>query len=323
MTGHRAAAVVDDVLDRTIAPGYSSLGFAFRSRLWPDDDPPPDALVGATTVVTGANSGIGKAIAGSLAQLGATVVMAVRDEERGESARRELLAGQPDADLVVERCDVSGRAEVRDFVARIAARTPRIDAIVHNAGVMPPTRSQTRDGHELTLATHVLGPILMTELARPLLAAATSSRVVFMSSGGMYTQPLPRADPEYRLGRYRAATAYARTKRIQVALTPVLGERWSEDGCVVATMHPGWADTPGLAQSLPRFRTMTRAFLRNADQAADTAVWLTATSPPPPSGLFWHDRRSRPTHYRQATRFTEAQRDEVWRYCASAIGVTP
>jgi len=318
-----AGSVLDAALERAVLPGYSRLGFALRRRSWRTDDPAADALVGTTVLVTGANSGIGKATVSALAQLGATVVMTVRDRARGESARHDILADQPNASILVERCDVADLGDVHGFVTRVAQRIPRIDAVIHNAGVMPPARTQTSDGHELSLATHVLGPLLMTELALPLLAASPSPRIVLMSSGGMYTQALPWDDPEYRRGTYRGATAYARSKRIQVALLPILARRWGAHGSVVAAMHPGWADTPGVAQSLPRFRAVARPLLRSPQQAADTAVWLTATSPAPTSGLFWHDRRSRATHYTRATQFTEAQRVAVWRYCASAVGLEP
>lgn len=314
---------LDTVLDRTIIPGYSRLGFAVRSRTWPAGDPPAGALTGATVLVTGANSGIGKAAAAALARLGPTVLMTVRDRQRGESARRELLRDNPDADLIVERCDVSDLADVKAFAADVLGRRRRIDALIHNAGVMPPARTETSEGHELSLATHVLGPLLLTELLLPTLAAAPSPRVVLMSSGGMYAQPLPSDDPEYRVGTYRGATAYARSKRIQIALTPILSRRWVEHRVTVAAMHPGWVDTPGVAQSLPLFRRITAPLLRTAQQGADTAVWLAATTPAPPSGHFWHDRRIRPTHYRRATRTTQAEVDRVWEYCARAADLTP
>ena len=90
--------------------------------------------------------------------------------------------------------------------------------LVHNAGVMPPERQETADGHEVALATHVLGPLLLTELLRPVLRGRERSRVVLVSSGGMYAQKLPAHDPEYLNGSYSGTTAYARTKRMQVAL---------------------------------------------------------------------------------------------------------
>ncbi|MFC9790477.1 SDR family NAD(P)-dependent oxidoreductase [Rhodococcus sp. NPDC127528] len=315
-------SVLDDLLDRTIAPGYSRLGFAVRQRSWPVTDPAPGALVGATVLVTGANSGIGKAVATGVAALGATVLMTVRDVERGNAARRDVLAVVPGADLHVERCDVSNLADVRAFAADVTGRRPRLDVVIHNAGVLPAQRTETPEGHELSLATHVLGPVLLTELLLPALAAAPDPRVVLMSSGGMYTQPLPVNDIEYRTGPYRGVTAYARSKRIQVALTPLLGRRWTDSGVTVAAMHPGWADTPGIARSLPGFRRLTRPVLRTPEQAADTAVWLAATAPTPPSGRFWHDRRIRPTHYLPTTRYTDTDLEHVWGYCAAAVGAS-
>jgi NAD(P)-dependent dehydrogenase (short-subunit alcohol dehydrogenase family) len=316
-----AAQFFDDLLDRTVVIGYSRLGWTVRQQLWPTTDVPPHALDGATVMVTGANSGIGKAVVTRLATLGATVLLTVRDRTRGEAARRDVLAAAPGADVAVQLCDVSDLAAVRSFADPLMQRYPRLDAIIHNAGVLPEQRTESAQGHELSLATHVLGPLLLTERLLPALAAAPDPRVVLMSSGGMYTQPLPDTDIEYRQGHYRGATAYARSKRIQVALTPLLAQRWSGRSVTVAAMHPGWADTPGIARSLPGFRRVMRPVLRTATQAADTAVWLTATRPAPPSGQFWHDRRFRPTHYLPTTHYTDAQLQRVWQYCATAIGL--
>ncbi len=309
----------DELLDRTVVLGYSRLGLAVRQRFWRVPELPAGALAGRTVMVTGANSGIGKAIATELAVLGATVLMTVRDRARGEAARHHVLTVAPAADVAVEVCDVSHLAAVRSFAADLLTRRPRLDAVIHNAGVMPEHRTESAEGHELSLATHVLGPVLLTELLLPALTAASHPRVVLMSSGGMYTQALPVDDIEYRHGQYRGATAYARSKRIQVALTPVLAQRWP--ALMVAAMHPGWADTPGVAQSLPGFRRVTRPILRTSEQAADTAVWLTATEPPPKSGQFWHDRRIRPTHYLPTAHDDDADVQRVWQYCAAAIGL--
>ncbi|MGV9798316.1 SDR family NAD(P)-dependent oxidoreductase [Mycobacterium sp. NPDC003449] len=317
-----ATSLLDGLLDRTIAPGYSRLGFGLRQYIWPAGDPAHGALTGATVLVTGANSGIGKAITAAVAALGATVLMTVRDTARGESARRDVHAANAEANLHVERCDVSSLAGVRSFAADLSQRRTRLDAVIHNAGVLPAQRAETADGHELCLATHVLCPLLLTELLLPLLAASPDPRIVLMSSGGMYTQPLDSDDIEYRTEPYRGATAYARSKRIQVALTPLLAQRWARQSVTVAAMHPGWADTPGIAQALPGFRRLTRPILRTPEQAADTAVWLTATTPTPASGHFWHDRRIRPTHYLPTTHYTEAEVGHVWQYCASAIDLS-
>ncbi len=313
-------SLFDAALDRTIVGGYTRVGYRLRQSGWADD-PAPGALQGRTALVTGANRGIGKAIAAGLARLGATVLLTVRNRDSGELARTEIIEGNSEADVAVEVCDMSDLSAVRAFAADLSKRVSELDVLVHNAGVLPPTRIETADKHEVTLATHVLGPLLLTECLVPILGAADDPRVILMSSGGMYTQSLPTDDPEYLDGRYSGVTAYARTKRMQVALTPILARRWAGEHIRVYSMHPGWADTPGVATSLPAFRNLTGPLLRTPEQAADTALWLAATQPAPPTGGFWHDRRPRPEHYLPFTRYGDRERQRLWRYCAYAVGI--
>ncbi|HET7691352.1 MAG TPA: SDR family NAD(P)-dependent oxidoreductase [Nocardioidaceae bacterium] len=307
----RVARGIDTALDRTVAPGYTRIGSAVRRRLptWPDD-PAPAALAGRHVLVTGASSGLGIATAEGLAQLGAVVHLVVRDEAKGSRVRDEILARVPQssvqASLVVDRCDVSDLEDVRRFCREL--EPDRLAGVVHNAGAMPPERTESRQGHEQTMALHVLGPVLMTELLLPRLEPG--ARVVLVTSGGMYSQRLRDDDPQFLQGDYSGVTAYARSKRAQVELLPVLAARWP--GVVVAATHPGWADTPGVAESLPRFRRITGPFLRDAEDGADTTVWLVGTDTDPGSGLLWHDRRPRPTHLMRSTRTGEAERARLW-----------
>lgn len=321
---------LDRLLDRTIVPGYSALGYHIRRRSWAAGDPAPHALAGRRALVTGAGSGLGEAAALGLARLGATVHLVVRSSTRAAPAVERIraaldAAGRP-ADLIVEECDVSDLNAVRSFSSgfteRLTATGSALDVLVHNAGILPATRTESVDGHELTVATHVLGPVLMTELLLPVLAAGTwGSRVVLVASGGMYTQALPTHDLEYARGRYDGAVAYARSKRMQVELTPLLAERWASEGVSVYAMHPGWADTPGVASSLPVFRTLTRPILRSAEAGADTIIWLAATAPAPPSGSFWHDRHRRPSSYRAATEPEPEQLDTLWEWVRTATSL--
>lgn len=123
--------------------------------------------------------------------------------------------------------------------------TRAVDAAMDRS-LVPPTRTESPQGFELTMAVHLLGPVVMTEALR---GPLSGGRVVFVSSGGMYGQPLRADDPGYTSGAYAPATAYARSKRWQVEMAPLLGERWAADAITVATMHPGWADTPGVQES--------------------------------------------------------------------------
>jgi NAD(P)-dependent dehydrogenase (short-subunit alcohol dehydrogenase family) len=315
------AAAVDTVLDRTVAPGYSRIGPAVRRRLptWPAD-PRPGAMTGRLAVVTGATSGLGRATAEGLARLGADVVLVARDPDKGARVRREIGDDLPLASLDVRRCDVSDLDDVRRFVAELEGELGerRIDVLVHNAGAMPPERTESAQGHEMTMALHVLGPVLMTELLR---ARLSGGRVVLVTSGGMYAQRLRDDDPEYVEDDYSPTTAYARSKRAQVELLPVLQRRWAPHGIEVHATHPGWADTPGVVESLPRFHRLTGPLLRDAAEGADTTVWISATDPPPSGGRLWHDRRVRPTQLLPRTRTGRAERDRLWAWVAQETGL--
>jgi NAD(P)-dependent dehydrogenase (short-subunit alcohol dehydrogenase family) len=269
--------------------------------------------------VTGASSGLGIATAEGLAALGARVHLVVRDEAKGARVRDEIAERRPDASLRLWRCDVGDVEDVRRFAADVAAELPSIHAVVHNAGVMPPERTESAQGHELSMAVHVVGPVVMTEALRPQLAGG---RVVLVSSGGMYGQALRADDPEYRRGDYSPTTSYARSKRMQVEMLPLLADRWSLDGITAAAMHPGWADTPGVQESLPRFRSVTRPVLRDDAQGADTSVWLVGTEPTPPTGRFWHDRVERPVHLLPTTRAGEEARATAWAWLREAAGLS-
>ncbi len=315
----RLSRALDTALDRTVLPGFTRIGPAVRRRLptWPAD-PAPDALRGRVAAVTGASSGLGVATAEGLARLGAEVRLVVRDVDKGERVRRQILARVPGASLVVDRCDLGDLDDVRRFVDDLDVEG--LDVLVHNAGAMPAERTESPQGHELTMTLHVLAPVLMTELLRPRLQGR-DARVVLVTSGGMYAQRLRADDPDYLDGDYSGTTAYARSKRAQIELLPVLDARWSVDGVGVNAMHPGWADTPGVLDSLPLFHKLTGPLLRDAEGGADTTVWLAATEPSPPTGLLWHDRAPRTTHMRRSTRTGDLERARMWSWVRTATGI--
>ena len=317
------AAGLDTALDRTVVPGFTALGYAVRRRLptWPPD-PAPSALLGRRVAVTGATSGLGVRTTADLVDLGAQVLMVVRDTDKGRRVADELRhragSGERSNALEVWHCDVSDLDSVRELAAGLLATGEPLHALVHNAGVLPATRTESPQGHELTMALHVLGPVLLSELLMPAMTGH-GARVVFVTSGGMYTQRLPSDDPDLRRGDYDGASAYARSKRGQVELLPVLARRWGAHGIAVDAMHPGWAATPGLATSLPRFERALRPALRTDVAGADTTAWLLASTPPPPTGLLWHDRRPRPTSYLARTAPTEEQRRTFWEWVTQSI----
>lgn len=308
--------LLDRALDFTVVPGYSRIGFALRGL--GRHEPVTASLENRVVLVTGGSSGLGEAACERFAAAGARVHMLVRDRERGENAVSRILAQQPRARGAIELalCDLSDLSSIRRFAEDFQARHERLDLLVNNAGVLPPERTYSADGVELTFATNVLGPFLLTSLLLPALASAAPSRVITVSSGGMYTARLDADDPQLQHLEYDGPRFYAHAKRAQVVLNRVWAEKVTAERIAFCAMHPGWVDTPGLRSSLPRFRRLMRPLLRNARQGADTIVWL-ATEPvlEPASGGFWQDRAPRPEHRLRSTRETAEERERLWHEC--------
>ena len=323
----RVTHYVDWFLDKTVVLGYSRVGPALRKAWWPSD-PAPESLQGRHVVVTGASGGLGAATVVGCARLGATVHLVGRTKDKlDEAADRVRSAGLPAADLITEVCDVSDLDSVRDYAEHLCRNVPALHGLVHNAGVLPLERTETRQGHELVYATHVLGPSLLTHLLRRPLNADGDARVVWVSSGGMYTQPLVTEDLETRDREYSGTETYARTKRMQVVLAQMWADRLRIDNVAVHAMHPGWSATPGMRTALPRFQTMLTPVLRTTEQGADTIVWLVAAAggsvTAGASGVFWSDRRPRPLAYAPWQKEGVGERAKLWRAVSEAIGVDP
>ncbi len=317
--GNFLTGVLDEALDRTVVPGYSRIGSAVRRRFWAADPAPFPAPI--DVIVTGGSSGLGAATARQLAVLGARVHLVGRSARRLDASATEIRHTVPGAELVAHECDMSDLDAVAALVTTLTAQLTSIHAVVHCAGVMPPERTETAQKHEMAFATHVLGPVALTIGLRELFDAG--SRVVFVSSGGMYPVPLQTTDVEFAHGEYSGLTAYARTKRMQVVITEQLAERLTgPDDPVVHSMHPGWAATPGVTDSIPMFGSVMKPILRTADDGADTIVWLAAADQPLAStGMFWHDRRPRPTHYPSWRRDSPEARDALWSAVVEATGI--
>jgi len=309
--------LLDRALDLAVVPGYSRLGYAARRLHWEDAAERND-LSGRTVLVTGGSSGVGEAACAGFASAGATVHILARDYDRAMRAIGRIESRLPvsGGTIKLELCDLSDLSAVRRFAESFQARFDRLDLLVNNAGVLPKARTHTPDGVELTFATNVLGPFLLTSLLLPALLAAAPSRVITVSSGGMYTARLRPKDLQLENEPFDGARFYAHTKRAQVALNRTWAERFPADHIAFHAMHPGWVDTPGLRTSMPRFRRVMRPLLRDARQGADTAVWLGSHSDlEPATGGFWQDRAPRPEHRIRSTRETHEDRDGLWREC--------
>src|SRR5271165_5033464 len=320
------ALVLDEALEATVVGSFSRIGYDLRSRTqrWPR----PPSMAGKSAVVTGATSGLGLRTASALAELGASVCIVARDARRAEEARRAVEERRvPEAEAVrVVLADLSDLSAVSEAADRIREVDRPLDVLVHNAGALNRLRRTAPDGLELTVATHVVGPFLLTSLLLPLLREAAPGRVVTVSSGGMYTQRFELDDLVMGPDTYDGVVAYARAKRAQLVLNHEWARRVDPDEVVFHAMHPGWANTPGVRSSLPSFHRVMGPLLRSPQQGADTIVWLAAAAEAAASsGRFWMDRRRRWEHKLPWTRPASPPTDQaaLWNWCVARSAHEP
>lgn len=304
-------------VDPTIVWSFNRTGYRIHELGFDPADLDVD-LGGKHAVITGANSGLGFAAAHALAERGARVTLLCRNRSRAEGAVARINRETGNTDVTYRCVDLSDLDSV--YAAGEELRHDVIDILIHNAGLLPDKRIETADGLELTFATHVVSPHVLTDVLLRALKRAKQARVIWVSSGGMYTRRLSLDDPQWVDRDYDGVVAYAETKRAQVVLSEIWSERLSGRGICVNAMHPGWADTPGVAQSLPVFRRVMRPFLRDAEQGADSAVWLAASDVAGSySGKFFFDRVERSTHLLPFTRETERDRTALLKLCDGFI----
>lgn len=318
--------IADALIEAPIVTSFTNVGYEARKRLarWSSLD--DYSLTGRVVVLTGATSGLGYAAAKQLAKCGATLVLVGRGADRNERVVAEMIEATGNASITQVPADMGDLNEVRELAARVLADHDRLDVLIHNAGALTPERHVTSDGTEATVASQVVGPFLLTALLLDRLAASAPSRVITMSSGGMYAAGLTVSHLQMSPEKYNGTQQYALAKRAQVTLNEMWADRLRDSGIRFHSMHPGWADTPGVDASLPTFSKVMGPLLRTPDQGADTLVWLAADDEPLDSnGLFWLDRRPRSIHKLPTTKRTDTadRRQQLWEWVEATAGVQP
>jgi NAD(P)-dependent dehydrogenase (short-subunit alcohol dehydrogenase family) len=306
-------SLVDDALEVTVVGSFSRVGFVLRRLLFGWAPPADGALRGRTALVTGPTSGLGRAATDALASMGARVILVGRSAERLAAVRDALVATHGEDRFPIVVADMGSLASVRAAIDRIIETEPRLDVLVDNAGAIFPERSESPDGIEATLAVLVVGPFVLVSGLLPLLRRTPGARVVCVTSGGMYTQKLDLDDLQSTVVPFSGPRAYARAKRAQVALVREWARRLRGTGVTINAMHPGWADTPGLAETLPGFYRAMRPVLRSPAEGVDTIAWLAADpAGAATSGSLYLDRRPRPFDRVPGTRLSPGDRRRLW-----------
>ncbi|XP_016337306.1 dehydrogenase/reductase SDR family member 12-like [Sinocyclocheilus anshuiensis] len=273
---------------------YTKGGYEAAARSFSEADLEVN-VSGRSFIITGANSGIGRAAACEIAKRGGTVHLVCRNEDRANEARKDIVERCKNENVHVHLVDMSSPRKVWEFASGFSQKH-NLHVLINNAGCMVNQRELTEDGLEKNFATNTLGTYVLTTALIPTLKKSENPRVITVSSGGMLVQKLNVEELQFEKGSFDGTMAYAQNKRQQVIMT----EQWAAQHKEIhfSSMHPGWADTPAVQSSMPDFHAKMKNKLRTEAQGADTVVWLAISDAASrqPSGLFFQDRKAVSTH---------------------------
>ena len=237
-------------------------------------------MAGRICMVTGANSGIGKATAAGLAEMGATVILVCRNREKGEAALSEIKEKSGNNSLDLMLADMSSMQSVRQLASEFRRKYDRLHVLVNNAGLFMFTRTTTGDRLETTFEVDYLSHFLLTGLLIDLLKASASSRLVEVSSVAHYNGHMNFDDLQGEKG-YGGWKAYSQAKLAQVLFTYELARRLKGTGVTANCLHPGTVATNIWSRPLGRagfIAKLTRIFMMGPEGGAKTPIYL-ASSP--------------------------------------------
>ncbi len=296
---------------------------------WTSDDVPGQQ--GRLAVVTGANTGLGFETARVLAARGASVVLAVRDTDKGKRAAARIAGTAPGADVMVQPLDLASLESVRAAAGELRARHPRIDLLINNAGVMFPPKQTTVDGFELQLGTNHLGHFALTGLLLEQMLPVPGSRVVTVSSQAHRIRARINFDDLQSQRSYRRVAAYSQSKLANLLFTYELARRLSGAATtttIAVAAHPGLAATE-LTRHTPAIAAFFYARVISQNPAMGALPVLRAATDPGvlggqyygPAGIFGARGYPKLAESSRQSRDTAIQR-RLWTVSEELTGVT-
>ena len=280
-----------------------------------------NSMKGKRVIITGPTSGVGKEITLQLAELGAEVILACRDIQRGNEVAAKITRRTGSKDVVVMEIDTSSQQSIREFAQEFSSKYDHLDVLINNAsgnrGTLPKVNSV--DGIELTFATNALGYFLLTQELLDLLKQSAPSRIINVAS--QYASDLDLDDLQFERRPFESFRAYAQSKACNRLLTWALARRLVGSGVTANAMTPGLITetelyrnaAPELIQRLTRYSGG-----RTSAQGADTATWL-ASDPDLEnvSGKFYEDREEVECEFRN-----EKNEEKLWKICEELVHQT-
>jgi NAD(P)-dependent dehydrogenase (short-subunit alcohol dehydrogenase family) len=289
-------------------------------------------LSNRVVIITGANSGIGKAAAIQLARCGATVVMACRSMERGAQALADVRAQSGSLQVYLMQVDMSSQESIREFASEFLERYGQLHVLVHNAANFDHTQKApvlTADGIETVFATNHLGPFLLTHLLLERLKASAPSRIITVASKGLISYPFLDIELDNLAGerKFNLQHAYYHAKQAQVMFTLDLAERLRGTGITVHCVRVGNVAIPDerlthLPRWMRRMYEIKRKFSISPEKMAETYVWLAADPiGQQQSGGYWDAPGVAVKANKNA--YNRETQQRLWHISANLTGVEP
>jgi len=287
-------------------------------------------LKGKTIIITGANSGIGKAAAIQLARLGADVVMACRSLERGQSALDDVRQASGSQRVELMRLDLASQRSIREFAESFKRKHKRLDVLIHNAANFDKTITKpalTEDGVETIFATNHIGPFLLTGLLLERLKKSAPSRIITVSSKGLLVYPNLGMEFDNLNGerKFSSQHAYFLSKQAQVMFTYALAEKLKGTGvtvnCVRVTSVAVAADRLGnLPVWMQKLYDVKRKMSITPEQQAETYTFLAADpAGQEVTGGYW-DEKNQQVRSNKLSYDRELQ-DRLWKESERLAGI--
>ena len=251
-------------------------------------------IEGKTVVITGANSGIGKATAMALAKMGASLILLCRNASTAETTRREITERTGNQNVELIQLDLTDFDTVRTAAESVTGMSSGIDVLLNNAGGMFSDRRLTQNGYEYTFTMNHLGHFLLTNLLLPELKAAPTSRIINVSSAAHLQGHLNFNDLMMENG-YSGFKAYTQAKLANVIFTKSLTRMLTNTNVSAFSLHPGVVNTNFGAASKGFFKfliALVRPFMLTPEKGAQTSVHL-ASEPRIESytGAYWSKKK--------------------------------
>lgn len=280
-----------------------------------------DTLEGKYILVTGATSGMGKVTARQLAERGATVVLAGRNDAKTQATVQEIQRLVPRGDVRSLVADLTSLAQVRALAQAYHDAYPRLDVLIHNAGGMFGKRQLSADGLEMTFALNVFAPFLLTHLLLDTIQASAPARIITVASAQHVGKHVPFEDMTHEKG-YKPLQVYAEAKLMAIMFTYALARRLQGTGVTANTLHPGVVATnfgKDAGGMWPAMFMALAPFELSPEKGAHTAVYL-AAAPEVADVSGEYFVKSRPTRSSQDSCDVAAQ-ERLWTLCEQVTGL--